>query len=838
MKLSNPQVAINDQQVTRLLSNLYISIIINQLLGTILVILVKDHKSIMSLAIWYSMLTMSTMTRIFMSIKFKARQKQHLIFTPRSYQLHIFVSGFIWGLSSWFLYPENYIPGQMIIALMVMGLIGTSALALNLIWKDVVIYNLAIFVPFLIKYIYEISYINAILVLIILIFSANIIYHAKKTNLRIKQNAILKKKLKVLSSSQQMAEHELLSIFENVTQNLILLNPSGKIVRANPKALISVGLPLDADLSKYYIWHAPWWKQDENSQEKIKSALKKSLSGEVIKIEVTAPSLIRKSQIHEISIAPIYKNNKIEFIFLEGRDITPLKLIQDNYTKSTENFHQITMNMGECIWETDLNGYYQFVNKNCIEIKKIQAGELIGKRPEDFMLKSYAKKYTSTFTEAIKNNKTFEIEVQSMVEDDSLIWEKIVGSPLKDENGDIVGIRGVSTNITAEKNQQIMLIQSKEAAEAGTRAKSQFLAIMSHEIRTPMNGVIGMAELLLESELDEQQRQYANTIVSSGNSLLQILNDILDLSKIEAGKLSFELKPVNLRKQTEEISQLIRASYSNKSVKLILNIDERVPETILGDETRLKQILVNLLSNACKFTKEGTVQLDINLLDQIKNNVTLQIKVIDSGIGISEYNLARIFDNFTQADASTSRKYGGTGLGLSVTKELIELMGGSISVKSKPGEGTTFIVDLNVPIYEQGNSENIASREQPELIHKTANILLVEDNLVNQKVATSMLAKLGYNVELAINGQEALDLCETKAFDLILMDCQMPVIDGYEATLSLRASRGFNQSTPIIAMTANAMTGDREKCIRIGMNDYLAKPVSKQAMAECLQKYI
>ncbi len=838
MKLSQTRTAVNHEQITRLLSNLYLSIIINQLLGTILIIVVKDYKQTASLAVWYALLTASTFTRIFLSIKFKARQNKKSSFIPKAYKFQVVISGLIWGLAAWFLYPETYIPGQIIIALMVLGLIGTSAFALNLVWQDVINYNLALFIPFAVRYLYDFSYINSLLLLIVSIFSANIYFHAKKNHTRVKHNALLQNKVALLSSHQHKSEHELLSIFENSSQHLMLLSVEGQIVRANPKALSNVGLPLDVDLKNVYIWQQPWWDQDEHSQGAIHQAFTQLKNAEVAEIKLAVTSLKNNPDLYKICISPIYKNGQVEFLFIEGEGRSSIESTQTRGASTVANFHQLSTNIGECIWETDLNGYYQSVSKNSAEIKKIPADELMGKRPIDFMPTSYADQYSILAQQAIKSGQGFEIEVRTIVTDGSLIWEKIVAAPIINSKGEIIGIRGISTNISLEKNNQSMLIQSKEAAEAGTRAKSQFLANMSHEIRTPMNGVIGMAEILMDTNLDEYQKQYVNTIVASGHSLLQILNDILDLSKIEAGKLSLELKPLNLKKEVEQVCQLIHASFATRKVDLTIKIDEAVPVNILGDSTRIKQIFTNLVSNALKFTTEGYVKIFINLLQKNHDSANIEIKVVDSGIGISEPNLNKIFENFTQADDSTSRKYGGTGLGLSVTRELVQLMGGSIAVESKLHEGTTFIINLNLAIDPDPSLIFNEQNSPPTSSGKSAYILLVEDNQVNQEVALSMLNILGYQVQLATNGQEALDLCETTSYDLILMDCQMPVIDGYEATISIRASKGFNQHTPIVALTANAMSGDREKCLRIGMNDYLAKPVNKLTLSNCLKKYI
>ncbi len=836
--LENSEHFIKNQLVTSLLANLYVSILVNQLLGVLILIIIKDHRPAFDLMLWYAILTASTFARIYLSIKFKSLKRSKKIFIPKVYRIQLLISGSIWGFSTWMLYPAHYLAGEIILALMIMGLVATAAVALCLVWQDLLIYNAAILLPFIAKYIYEFNYLNVIIVFIVLIFNANIIFHLRKIHLRLKNFSLLENKLESLTATQLEEKHELLSFFENSSLHLLLLNTDGRILRANHTALIKVGLPIDVEVSQYFIWDSPWWRQNKESQYKIKSSLESALMGKIVSFEVEISAPLQHIGFHKIIITPIFKNNTIEFFILEGMDVSSLKSLQQKLLQTKHDYNLINQNVGEFVWEIDLNGYYQFASENSYSVKKKQPDELIGKKPVDFMIDLDADKFNYLLNIAFKSKTAFELDVRSRILDESFIWEKITAAPLFDENNEIIGYRGISTDITEQKNQHSLLIQSKELAEAGARAKSQFLATMSHEIRTPMNGVIGMAELLLESGLSKQQKQYANTIVSCGNSLLQILNNILDLSKIEAGKLQLEYVPFNLANEVIEVGQLIQASFIDKNINLKIDVHPDIPLMVLGDASRLRQILSNLLSNAFKFTSEGNILFALNLISQAENIATIEFKFKDSGIGISAENLTKIFDSFTQADTSTSRKFGGTGLGLSVTKELVDNMGGAISVTSKLNRGTTFTVILSFTLFTAETSSNSSQPLAVDVDFIPRNILLVEDNPVNKQVTLSMLEKIGHVVNIAGNGQEALSLCEIQTFDLILMDCQMPIIDGYEATLSIRATEGFNQNIPIIAMTANAMSGDREKCLAIGMTDYLAKPVNTQALRLCLEKYI
>lgn len=417
------------------------------------------------------------------------------------------------------------------------------------------------------------------------------------------------------------------------------------------------------------------------------------------------------------------------------------------------------------------------------------------------------------------------------------------GSVYKDDRGNVLGVVIVARDITARKKFENELIEAranaekaKKAAEEAVKAKQQFLSNMSHEIRTPLNAIIGFTKVVLKTELTDKQKEYISAIKISGDALIVLINDILDLAKVDAGKMTFEQIPFKLSASMYAMLHLFETKIHEKNLQLIKKYDPAIPEVLEGDPVRLHQVILNLMSNAVKFTSQGKIVIEVKLVKEDNSSATIKFSVTDTGIGIPENKIDHIFDNFQQATSGTARLYGGTGLGLAIVKQLVESQGGKVEVQSKVGKGSTFSFTLSFrktteKVEKENDTDVIVSKGAGNI-----KILVAEDVVLNQLLMKTLLEEYGFQMDIAANGRIAVEKLQSEKFDVVLMDLQMPEMNGYEATEVIRNELGLD--LPIIALTADVTTADVEKCKAVGMNDYISKPIDDKLLYKKLNKYL
>ena len=647
-------------------------------------------------------------------------------------------------------------------------------------------------------------------------------------------------------SDRKESELRFKGIFDNTFQFVGLLSTDGIFLEANQTALNFGDITRDEVIGKP-IWETYWLSVSEDEQNRVKEAVRQAALGEFVRYEMDIFGAGRIAVTIDFSIRPLKdESGRVILLIPEGRDISELKAIEKSLRKSEamlEKAQQITK-LGN--WEWNIFDNEIIWSKELFNI--FGQDPALGTPDYEEHLLDFVHEDRENLDrlvrKAINNGESYRIELQILKSDKPDHYIEAIGHPEYDDNQQVSKLYGTVQDISDRKTVEAK-IAAASLAEAANLAKTEFLAVMSHELRTPMNAVIGMTDILLNTPLSPEQQGYVEMIQRGGEMLLSVISNILDFSRIESGEFELEERLLDLRQCIKEVLELMTFYKAEKILKLDALIGIDFPQQIMGDYARLRQILINLVSNAIKFTENGKVVIEASsqLLDQSTDTYELRFDVRDTGIGISDEQITKLFKAFSQADKSITRQYGGTGLGLVICKQLCELMGGNISVTSTVGVGSTFSFSIvgqaiaNNPeaIAPNLNDKKILSRLDQSFANQYPfRILVVEDNPVNQEILLLMLGKLGYTPQASSNGIEALTNLVEQSYDVIIIDIEMPIMDGLTASRKIRQLP--NRTPWIVGLSANAFTESREIALAAGMNDYLTKPLQVEGLIAALER--
>ena len=635
-------------------------------------------------------------------------------------------------------------------------------------------------------------------------------------------------------------QQELVQQVIDTSPNLLYLkNKEGKFTLVNKAFANFIGLPANQLLGRSSVEFETSLDAAALSQEQDSLVLETQQPVEIKELDVRHPRTQKQLCFNLLKI-PFIQPDKQPQILCIAIDTTEAKTIERKLLESQKMLmeSQKIAHLGSWSWDV----------KTDKAVWSDETFHIFGLEPRDeapaleeylkFLHPDDALLLADKFNSHVMLKEPLAVELRVPLPDGQVRYVYEMGRAELDESGEVCRFMGTIQDITHRKLIEQELILAKEQAEELVRAKETFLSMMSHEIRTPLNAVIGMSHLLLQNSPKPEQIKNLKVLHFAGENLLILINDILDFSKIEAGKINFEAVNFSLPDLITNVRQSFRYQVDEKNLKIKARFDTALPQILVGDPVRLNQIITNLLSNAIKFTAKGGITLDLILQEETKEQATISFVVTDTGIGIPEDKLSIIFESFTQAESDTTRKFGGTGLGLTITKRLVELQNGTISVTSTVGKGSVFTATIPFPKSQQQVAlpdQHYFNNTYQNLEH--VRLLLVEDNEINQFIAIQFLEKWGINPDCALNGKEAFEMAQQQMYDVILMDLQMPVMDGFEATQRIRSLGGSNATVPIIALTASAMLGVQNKALQLGMNEYVSKPFNPDELYSKIAKY-
>ncbi len=772
------------------------------------------------------------------------------------FSIGVILSALAWGSAGVLLFPKGVYPHQSFITFLLAGMVAGSIVALSEFKKTAATYIVLVLSPVLVRLFVAggeihlaMAALTTVFGVMMLLTSAQI--HKVKTSYAI---LLRDKNLEILERRRVEEDLRKLSLaVEQSPVSIVITDAGGNIEYVNRTFTAVTGYTFEEAIGKnprilksgnlHASFYENLWRTIKRGQEWHGNFLNKRKNGD---------ELWEKAV-----IAPIFnERQEITHFVAVKEDITEQKRNADALLASERRYRRVVNSTSEGYWLLDQNRETVEVNDSLLQMLGYAREEMIGRKPVDFVDEENRQIFIDQ-TAKIESTDHRIYEIALRTKAGGNIHTIFSATTLRDEDGAAQGSFAFITDISLRKQYERDLQAAREAALKANQAKSDFLANMSHEIRTPMNGIIGMADLVLDTELDSRQRFFLETVKVSADSLLVLINDILDFSKIEAGKLDLVEHPFALAETVQAAVQTIQVLANAKNLSLQVDINPTVPPALRGDSLRFRQILLNLLSNAVKFTDEGNIKVAISHSDAQNHRVELRISVADTGRGIKPEMAEHIFGSFAQEESDVTRQYGGTGLGLAISRHLCRLMGGDITVSSEPGHGSVFTFTCLFDTAEM--SELTEAEASPEGVAgvPAMNILLVEDNEINRQLAGFILERDDHRVTMAENGLEALEQLVRQDFNVVLMDIQMPKMDGYTATRIIRtfenglkaedelpaelaaelAHRLRGRHLPIIAMTAHAMSGDREKCLAAGMDDYLTKPFKPEEFHSLLGRW-